>query len=114
MMWVKLDNDNTAKSVVVSDTDQSQPGFFEVTDMDFELAREGCMYDNQTGRFIPKQHFTLDAIPLPATAIIEDEQYELTDQPTFEFSEPGEYEVTINAGPAYYVETFTVDYPASS
>lgn len=63
---------------------------------------------------VPKQHFTIDAIPLPAVATIEGEQYELTEQPVFEFTEPGQYEVTIDAGPHYHVETFTVDYPASS
>lgn len=64
------------------------------------------------GEVKPKQHFTLDNVPLPATAIIEYEHYALTEQPTFEFSEPGQYEVSIDAGPAYYVETFTIDYPA--
>lgn len=60
-----------------------------------------------------KQHFTIDAIPLPATAEIEGEQYAVTENPAvFEFDTPGTYTVRVDAGPAYYVEEFTVDYSA--
>lgn len=57
---------------------------------------------------LPKQHFTVDAIPIPAVAIIEGVRYELTEQPTFEFSEPGQYIVKVDAGPAFYIEEFTL------
>lgn len=62
---------------------------------------------------LPKQHFTIDAIPLPATAEIEGEQYPITANPAvFTFDTPGTYTVQIDAGPAYYIEEFTIDYPA--
>lgn len=62
---------------------------------------------------LPKQHFTIDAIPLPATAEIEGVQYPITENPViFGFDTPGTYTVRVDAGPAYYVEEFTVDYSA--
>jgi len=65
------------------------------------------------GSLVEKAHFTLDTIPLPATATIEGEQHPITELPvTFEFDTPGTYTISVDAGPAYYVEEFQIDYPA--
>jgi len=61
---------------------------------------------------LPKQHFDLSTVPLPATAEIEESLYPITSLPIeFSFDTPGTYLVKINAGPAYYVEEFQIDNP---
>lgn len=70
---------------------------------------QDCYVDGK-GNIRKKQHFTLDSIPLPAVIEIEGERYEVTEQPEFSFDMPGNYEIIIDAGPAYYVETFEYAY----
>ncbi|MAY42272.1 hypothetical protein [Neptuniibacter sp. UBA847] len=55
-----------------------------------------------------KEDYTIDALPIPCTARIEDIEYSITSQPTFEFDSPGDYEIEIDAGPAYLRKVFNV------
>lgn len=108
-MWVRLNENGMAEQIAVGNV--HLPGAIEVTDDDYNLARGGCLYDSTLGRFVPKKHFTLGNIPLPAKAIIEDVVYELTETaPRFEFDVPGSYTVVVDAGPVYHKEEFTLAY----
>lgn len=63
------------------------------------------------GALTSKQHFTIENIPIPAVAIIEGEEYPINELPVvFEFDTPGYYTVVVDAGEAYHVEEFTIDY----
>lgn len=50
-----------------------------------------------------------DSLPMPCTITIEDSTYELTEQPTLIFDEPGTYDVTVVAGAKYLKKTFQVE-----
>jgi hypothetical protein len=52
--------------------------------------------------------YTIDTLPIPCTAYIEDIEYSITSSPTFEFDAPGDYEIEIDAGPSYLRKVFIV------
>lgn len=52
--------------------------------------------------------YTISTIPVPCTAYIEEIEYTITSSPTFEFDAPGDYEITIDAGPSYLRKVFIV------
>lgn len=55
-----------------------------------------------------KADYTINSLPIPCTATIEEIEYSITSQPTFEFDSPGEYEIEVDAGPAYLRKVFIV------
>jgi hypothetical protein len=59
-------------------------------------------------KIMPKEDYTLEALPLPCTVTIEEVEYLCTEQPTFEFNYPGTYTVSVDAGPRYLVKEFQV------
>lgn len=50
--------------------------------------------------------YTLDALPLPCKVWIEGVEYDVTEQPTFAFSQPGTYEIVVDAGVKHLLKRF--------
>ena len=55
-----------------------------------------------------REDYTLDALPIPCVATIEGIVYEITEQKSFEFEDPGTYVIEIDAGSRYLKKEFTV------
>lgn len=58
----------------------------------------------------PKGDYTLEALPLPCTVTIEGVEYQVTEQPTFQFNYPGTYKISVDAGVRYLRREFDFDY----
>lgn len=90
----------------------SEPYKIEVDSDDVFPNPDSYYVDTIVGELKEKKHFSLNDIPIPAIAMIEGEQYPLTENPViFEFDAPGSYKISIDSGPVYFVEEFTIDYP---
>lgn len=65
--------------------------------------------DLSTQKVKSRLDYTLDDLPLPCTIEIEEVEYVLTEQPSsFEFDAPGEYTISVDAGPEYLAKEFEV------
>ncbi len=57
----------------------------------------------------PRQDYSLDTLPLPCTLTIEGVQYPCEQQPELSFEQPGSYQISVDAGPAWLDKTFTIE-----
>lgn len=65
----------------------------------------------EEGVLHPCADYSLDALPLPCTVVIEDQQYPCTEQPTFSFDAPGTYRITVIPESNHYkVKAFSYEY----
>ncbi len=55
-----------------------------------------------------REDYTLDALPIPCVATIEGVAYDITEQDSFEFEDPGIYVIEIDAGSRYLKKEFIV------
>ena len=55
---------------------------------------------------VDKGDYSLSMLPLPCTVTIEGTAYPCTEQPVFELSPPGTYDISVDAGVRYLRKTF--------
>lgn len=63
------------------------------------------------GKLVPRIDYSIDALPLPCKVIIDGVEYDVTEQPTFEFDAPGTYLITVEPDdPKFMTKVFEYDY----
>jgi hypothetical protein len=85
-----------------------QPPVASIVDVDRVPDVDSEFWDGQ--QLAPRKDFSLDALPLPCTVWIEDQEYRCHEQPEFVFDAPGTYEIHVDAGPQYLEKVFQYDY----
>ena len=106
-----FDSNGEFTKFVSGDADSAQanvPSGFYGVESDAPLT--DYWYDTSDGVVKQKQDYDLTALPTPCSIEIEGLVYEVTEQPQFEFDVPGEYEISVDAGPQYYKKVFNYDY----
>lgn len=106
----RIDNNNTAiKQFFANQDEQDQ---FLRDHLYYQEISDSAkpIYLDSSGLAHQKIDYTLDNLPIPCIAVIEGIEYEIYEQPQFQFSVPGKYVIHIKSSKEYLEKSFVYDY----